>query len=127
MIIYEINETGEYIKVPTVELTVYDSVEYLRHAEFETRKAHLDENQIPYTRKKIKATAAEKEIDGWPSEKTLEKRLTSGDYKPIKSYEYTATGQEEPYNMEAVHAARQEIRDMINKIHSVTHKGEENG
>lgn len=39
-----------------------------------------------------------------------------GDWKVIKCYEYSLEGKELPYNLSSLAAARQEVRDEINKL-----------
>lgn len=46
----------------------------------------------------------------------LKKRLTDSDYKIIKCYEYQLAGQELPYDITALYAERQLIRDQINQL-----------
>lgn len=44
----------------------------------------------------------------------LKARIAASDYKVIKTYEYTLLGEQTEYDMEAVHAERQALRDQIN-------------
>lgn len=46
----------------------------------------------------------------------LKKRIAASDYKVIKTYEYTLLGEQTEYDMEAVHAERQVLRDQINTL-----------
>lgn len=46
----------------------------------------------------------------------LKKQLSATDYKVIKCAECQLTGQEMPYDAEALHAERQAIRDQINRL-----------
>ena len=46
----------------------------------------------------------------------LKKQLSSTDYKVIKCAECQLLGQEMPYDVAALHAERQAIRDEINKL-----------
>lgn len=46
----------------------------------------------------------------------LKDRIAASDYKVIKTYEYTLLGEQTEYDMEAVHAERQAIRDQINNL-----------
>jgi hypothetical protein len=39
-----------------------------------------------------------------------------GDWKVIKALEYQLNGEEVPYNMKALNAERQKVRDRINEI-----------
>ena len=48
--------------------------------------------------------------------RSLEKQLSDGDYKIIKSYEYSLMNIEIPYDMEQLHSERQNIRDRINSL-----------
>ena len=46
----------------------------------------------------------------------LKARIAASDYKVIKTYEYTLLGEQTEYDMEAVHAERQALRDRINVL-----------
>lgn len=46
----------------------------------------------------------------------LKDRIAASDYKVIKTYEYTLLGEQTEYDMEAVHAERQALRDQINTL-----------
>ena len=48
--------------------------------------------------------------------RNLECDLTASDYKVIKCYEYSLTGEELPYDIEQLHTERQLIRDEINVL-----------
>jgi hypothetical protein len=48
--------------------------------------------------------------------KALENQLADTDYKVIKCYEYSLVGLDLPYNIEALHAEREVIREQIRKI-----------
>ena len=50
------------------------------------------------------------QIDG------LKAQIAASDYKIIKTYEYTLLGEQTEYDMEAVHAERQALRDQINVL-----------
>ena len=50
------------------------------------------------------------QIDG------LKAQIAASDYKVIKTYEYTLLGKQTEYDMEAVHAERQALRDQINTL-----------
>ena len=50
------------------------------------------------------------QIDG------LKAQIAASDYKVIKTYEYTLIGEQTEYDMEAVHAERQALRDQINTL-----------
>lgn len=50
------------------------------------------------------------QIDG------LKAQIAASDYKVIKTYEYTLLGEQTGYDMEAVHAERQALRDQINTL-----------
>lgn len=49
----------------------------------------------------------------------LKKELSSTDYKVIKCAECQLLGEEMPYDVAALHAERQAIRDEINRLESV--------
>lgn len=46
----------------------------------------------------------------------LKDKLSGSDYKVIKCYEASLTGGEMPYDVAAIHAERQTIRDRINEL-----------
>lgn len=46
----------------------------------------------------------------------LKDRIAASDYKIIKTYEYTLLGEQTEYDMETVHAERQNLRDQINTL-----------
>lgn len=46
----------------------------------------------------------------------LKKKITESDYKVIKCHEYALVGKELPYDIEALHAERQALRDKINEL-----------
>lgn len=46
----------------------------------------------------------------------LKARIAASDYKIIKTYEYTLLGEQTEYDIEAVHAERQALRDQINTL-----------
>lgn len=46
----------------------------------------------------------------------LKARIAASDYKIIKTYEYTLLGEQTEYDIEAVHAERQALRDQINAL-----------
>ena len=50
------------------------------------------------------------QIDG------LKAKIAASDYKIIKTYEYALLGEQTEYDMEAVHAGRQTLRDQINTL-----------
>lgn len=46
----------------------------------------------------------------------LRQKLSDTDYKVIKCYEYQLMGEELPYDIQALHAERQTLRDQINSL-----------
>ena len=46
----------------------------------------------------------------------LKARIAASDYKIIKTYEYTLLGEQTEYDIKAVHAERQALRDQINVL-----------
>lgn len=50
---------------------------------------------------------------------SLKAQLAESDYKITKAYEYTLVGLEIPYDIPALHAERQAIRDLINEKEGV--------
>lgn len=75
--------------------------------EIAKREAHNGEYAIEDDG--IELTAAEKIAE-------LKKQLSATDYKVIKCAECQLLGQEMPYDVAALHAERQAIRDEINKL-----------
>ena len=75
--------------------------------EIAKREAHNGEYTIEDDGMEL--TAAEKITE-------LKKQLSSTDYKVIKCAECQLLGQEMPYDVAALHAERQAIRDEINKL-----------
>lgn len=51
----------------------------------------------------------------WAEIDILKAQLAESDYKIIKAYEYSLMGIEIPYDMQAIHVERQELRDKINQ------------
>lgn len=47
---------------------------------------------------------------------SLEAQIESTDYQVIKTYEYSLVGKESEYDIEALHEARQSLRDQINEL-----------
>lgn len=48
--------------------------------------------------------------------KAYQNKLSESDYKIIKCYEYSLAGLEMPYDIEALHAEREAIREEIRKL-----------
>lgn len=46
----------------------------------------------------------------------LKKQIAATDYKVTKCYEYSLCGLELPYDIKALHAERQALRDKINEL-----------
>lgn len=46
----------------------------------------------------------------------LKRKISDTDYKIIKCHEYTLVGKPLPYDIEALHAERQALRDKINEL-----------
>ena len=46
----------------------------------------------------------------------LKVQIAASDYKVIKTYEYSLLGEQADYDMETVHAERQNLRDQINAL-----------
>ena len=46
----------------------------------------------------------------------LKKKISDTDYKIIKCHEYALVGKDIPYDIEALHAERQALRDRINEL-----------
>lgn len=49
----------------------------------------------------------------------LKQQLSESDYKITKCYEYSLVGEVLPYDIEALHAERQSIRDEINRLEAM--------
>ncbi|MBQ2803960.1 MAG: hypothetical protein IJF07_08695 [Lachnospiraceae bacterium] len=47
---------------------------------------------------------------------SLKAQISQTDYQVIKSYEYSLVGKEAEYDMEALHAERQNLRNQINEL-----------
>lgn len=58
----------------------------------------------------------QKEID------RLKKKLTDSDYMVIKSYEAALIGKSSEYNINEIHAFRQELRDKINELENLLNR-----
>ncbi len=58
--------------------------------------------------RKIKANILRKE--------SLERELASTDYKIIKCYEYSLVGLELPYDIQALHVERENLREEIRSL-----------
>lgn len=58
--------------------------------------------------RKIKANALRRE--------SLEKELASTDYKIIKCYEYSLVGLDLPYDIQKLHAERENLREEIRSL-----------
>ena len=52
----------------------------------------------------------------WEAARAAQAELEATDYKVIKCYEYSLAGRELPYDAEALHTARQTIRDEVNRL-----------
>jgi hypothetical protein len=48
--------------------------------------------------------------------KNLENQIAKSDYKIIKCYEYSLVGLELPYDIEELHAQREELREEIRSL-----------
>lgn len=48
--------------------------------------------------------------------KAFEEKLANSDYKIIKCYEYSLAGLDLPYDIQALHAEREAIREEIRKL-----------
>lgn len=46
----------------------------------------------------------------------LEQQIAATDYQVVKSYEYALAGEQPPYDIEAIHIARQQLRDRIGEL-----------
>lgn len=88
----------------------------------EKAKPETPANIIPHNYSRTYEEQDGKIVMGWkayPNYEAIEKlkkEVAATDYKVIKCYEASLVGKEPPYNMEAVHQERQEIRDEINRL-----------
>lgn len=46
----------------------------------------------------------------------LEEQIAATDYKVVKSYEYTLAGAKSPYDITAIHAERESLREQIREL-----------
>lgn len=91
---YELSDDGSVYKEPEVapvqpELTEEEKVELARQQQISQVITQIDD---------------------------LKARIAASDYKIIKTYEYTLLGEQTEYDIEAVHAERQDLRDQINAL-----------
>lgn len=70
----------------------------------------LTEKELAEQERKQQISQLTAQIDG------LKAQIAASDYKVIKTYEYTLLGEKTEYDMEAVHAERQALRDQINSL-----------
>ena len=88
----------------------------------ETEKPTTPEDVIPhnYTRtyeeQSGKVVLVWKPYPNYEAIAELKRKLESTDYKVIKCQEISLVGGDMPYDVEALHAERQEIRDEINRL-----------
>lgn len=109
-----------------VQFATFDSETDARNAGYlpyeETEKPTTPENIIPhnYTRsyeeQDGKIVLVWKAYPNYEAIAELKKLLASTDYKVIKCQEISLIGGEMPYDVEALHAERQEIRNEINRL-----------
>ena len=109
-----------------VQFRVFESDEDALNAGFlpyeETEKPSTPEGEIPhnYTRtyeeQSGKIVLVWKAYPNYEAIAELKKLLASTDYKVIKCQEISLIGGEMPYDVEALHAERQEIRNEINRL-----------
>lgn len=95
--------------------------EKLRCYQYKKKKFVFDAEKwaaIEAQRAKLAEESAEAaRIDGIRQEiRTLKEKLDSTDYQIIKCYEYALNDLELPYDVAALHAERQALRDQINEI-----------
>lgn len=114
-----------------------DEIGRVRFAKFASDAEAAEQGFLPYEETEIPETPANiiphnyspeyieqegKIIKRWkayPNYEVIEKlknKLTGTDYKVIKCYEASLVGGETPYDVKALHAERQEIRDEINRL-----------
>ena len=55
-------------------------------------------------------------VDNQPTIKELKEQLASTDYKVLKCYEYQLVGLELPYDIIALHAEKEILREQINQL-----------
>ena len=109
-IIPKVTDMGEELEPKTVMEEILTPV-MLEWSEANEEIAKKEAHNGEYT---IEDDGVEKP----PAEKIaeLKRQLSSTDYKVIKCAECQLLGQEMPYDVAELHAARQAIRDEINKL-----------
>lgn len=109
-IIPKVIDMGEELEPKTVMEEILTPV-MLEWSEANEKIAKAEAYNGEYTIKDdgMELTAAEKIAE-------LKKQLSATDYKVIKCAECQLLGQEMPYDVAALHAERQAIRDEINKL-----------
>lgn len=117
---------AKFDKAGRVQFAVFDSetdaknVGYLPYEE--TGKPTTPDNIIPhnYTRtyeeKDGKIVLVWKAYPNYEAIAELKRKLESTDYKVIKCQEISLIGGDMPYDVNVLHAERQEIRDEINRL-----------
>jgi hypothetical protein len=82
---------------------------------------YMHYNKDGFDQAHFEAAMAQKELEQAKAEAQaqideLKVQLASSDYKVIKCMEAQLAGEEMPYDIEAIHAERQAIRDKINEL-----------
>ena len=82
---------------------------------------YMHYNKDGFDQAHFEAAMAQKELEQAKAEAQaqideLKAQLASSDYKVIKCMEAQLAGEKMPYNIEAIHAERQAIRDLINAL-----------
>lgn len=70
----------------------------------------LTEEELAELARQQQISQVTAQIDG------LKAQIAASDYKIIKTYEYDLLGEQTEYDMQAVHAERQALRDQINSL-----------
>lgn len=82
---------------------------------------YMHYNKDGFDQAHFEAAMAQKELEQAKAEAQaqideLKAQLSASDYKVIKCMEAQLTGEEMPYDIEAIHAERQATRDLINAL-----------
>lgn len=126
--VYEINEKGMLIKILIAEIdgngnpledlgeniVITDPPNGLYRAKWTSTEWVEDITQEEID--ELKKPTPEQEIV------MLKSKLEETDYMIIKCYEYQLVGLESPYDIEALHAKRQPIRNRINELELLTNE-----
>ena len=103
----------DVLELPNYEDVYYFADNYM-HFKVEEGVLVYDEAHAIAAQKASMEEAKRAEIQSQTD--VLKAQLSSSDYKVIKCMEAQLAGEEMPYDIEAIHAERQVIRDKINEL-----------